>query len=333
MVLNRNLIHSDFILYPHRIKREDFFVRIDLAKSYLLSRFKQGMHITIGCTNNDVKSLAFIFACFELGITIKIMSEPFFCGPEFDPERFEHLLTLLEDYSTIDGEWILDGMVNDRDDPILGGKIGATKRDIFGSSFQKLINEMHIPNYYMGDYEFASPLVHFKEHHIESTDNATSYFAGGDWLSVPPIEFKTHEYILDKVESQHISFENKVVGLTKNIHHDNALERLILPALMQSSKLVDFQIPDEDYGGFFITNDKISAEKLFEYTLVFGHRLIDVFGIDIIMAPSDDTLWKFLDYRAKSGQNFNKTLEIILHDEITDKHREWESKLDVKFLI
>ena len=102
---------------------------------------------------------------------------------------------------------------------------------------------------------------------------------------------------------------------------------------MQSSKLVDFQIPDEDYGGFFITNDKISAEKLFEYTLVFGHRVIDVFGIDIIMAPSDDTLWKFLDYRAKSGQNFNKTLEIILHDEITDKHREWESRLDVKFLI
>ena len=328
MVLNRNLIHSDFILYPHRIKREDFFVRIDLAKSYLLSRFKQGMHITIGCTNNDVKSLAFIFACFELGITIKIMSEPFFCGPEFDPERFEHLLTLLEDYSTIDGEWIIDGMVNDRDDPILGLK--ATKRDIFGSSFQKLINEMYIPNYYMGDYKFASPLVHFKEHYVKPTDNATSYFAGGDWLSVPPIEFKTHEYILDKVDSQHISFENKVVGLTKNIHHDNALERLILPALMQSSKLVDFQIPDEDFGGFFVANDKISQEEMFAYILTLGHKLIDVFEVDIIMAPSDDTLFKFLSHRDK---DFNKTLEIILHDEITDEHRKWESKLDVKFLI
>ncbi len=326
MVLNRNLIHSDFILYPHRIKREKFFEEIDRAKNYLSTRFSKGDHITIGYTSNDIKGLAFIFASFELGIAVKVMSEPFFCGPEFDPKRFEHLLTLMKDYDTIDGRWILDGMVNDRDDPILGGR--ATKRDVFGSSFQKLINELGVPNYYMGDYKSSSTNVIDVD--VRPTDNATSYFEGGDWLSVPPVKFKSHEYILDQANKQHICFENKVVGLTKNIHHDNALERLILPAMMQSGNLVDFQIPEPDFGGFFVTNDKISAEQMFEYIMIYGNKLIDAFKIDIIMSPTDDTLFKFLNHRDK---DFDKTLEVILHDEITDEHRKWESKMDIKFLI
>jgi len=326
MVLDRNLIHSDFILYPHRIKREKFFEEIDRAKNYLSTRFSKGDHITIGYTNNNITSLAFIFASFELGIAVKVMSEPFFCGPEFDPERFEHLLTLMKDYDTIDGRWILDGMVNDRDDEILGGR--ATKRDIFGSSFQNMINELGIPNYYMGDYK--SSITNTIDVDVAPTDNATSYFEGGDWLSVPSVKFKSHEYVLEKVNNQHICFKDKVVGLTKNMHHDNALERLILPAMMHSSKLVDFQIPEPDFGGFFVTNDKISIEEMFDYILTFVDKLIDVFEVDIIMAPSDDTLFEWLSRR---DTDFKKTLEIILHDKITDEHRKWESELDIKFVI
>ena len=100
--------------------------------------------------------------------------------------------------------------------------------------------------------------------------------------------------------------------------------------MMQSGNLVDFQIPEPDFGGFFVTNDKISAEQMFEYIMIYGNKLIDAFKIDIIMSPTDDTLFKFLNHRDK---DFDKTLEVILHDEITDEHRKWESKMDIKFLI
>ena len=48
------------------------------------------------------------------------------------------------------------------------------------------------------------------------------------------------------------------------------------------------------------------------------------------MAPTDDTLFEFL---CRRDRDFKKTLEIIVHDEITSEHRQWESELDVRFVV
>lgn len=321
--VDRHIIHQNFFL--QRLNREDFFVEIDRAKNYLSTRFTKGDNITIAYTSNNVISLAFIFACFELGISIMIGSEEFYCGPENHSERFENISSMITDYVKKNNRWVTDGMVNDLDDKILGGH--ATKREIYRSSFQDFMSQYNTPNLYMGNYkDFSIDKIDSEPH-----EHLTSHFDDGDWVSeMPSIVYKSHEEVMNSVENINYSFENKIVGLTKNMHHHDALHRLILPALMQSGRVVDFQIPEPDFGGYFITNDKITMEALFDYCIKYAHKMIDAYKVDIIMAPTDDTLFEFLSRRDK---DFRKPLEIILHNEITSEHRWWESELNIKFVV
>ena len=353
--LNREIIHKDFHHLPMDMKRDEFLLRINRAKQQLLEwGFNQHTVNVNHLMSNTANCLAFQFASFELGMGIAIPPEAFFDTPEKGAsEHWKRIDREFREFVRVNNRFPMDNTIDDRQDIILGN---IEKNKIYGKIYMDTTEEFGVRHgHYMGviqDKFWKGTNEDVQPWEVKPDNIAWGGFkTGSGWgytdfennipttdLSYDSMVFHvSHEQMLDKVMSTPLDFKGKVVGVTKTLLHHNALERLILPAIIQSGRIVDMPIPDYHLGNTFIegievNGKEITKEMIYQFVCANACNAMRKYKVDSFASPSDEGLFAWLDIYNTTQGDFDRPVECLIHAEPTQEHLDWESKMNIKFV-
>jgi len=349
-IINRNLSITDI---DSNVNYSELMTQINQVKHQLIQwGFSGGDECVLSALSCSAKTLAFYFAMFELDIPIHIPSEKQFHLIVANDEHIkclERTDNYYREYMRQNNDTPFKKIIHDHDDKIFQGQI--TKRDLFPTGPYKGSGlELMVDRHYIGEvdnqqerdnpqpWQPSPQSVVFSGYKsgsgfgdcVHETDNIVTN------LKRDNVIFEvSHEEVLDKVRSTPLNLKDKVVGVSKSHFHHNALLRHILPAIIQSGRLVDMSIPEVD--GFFdfvmLPNDKkVTKEMVWNFTVRRSAKLMRRDRVDNFMAPSDKTLFLFLDFYNTTIGDFDKPIECVIQNEPTQDHLYWESKMNIKFV-
>lgn len=351
-ILDRKIIHKDFHHMPSGMLYDDFLKQINKAKHLLIKwGFNKDEYSVIHLMSNTTDSLAIQFAMLELGIGIAVPPEDMFDTPE--QKQSEHWKTIdsyFREFVRHNNRFLITKTVDDRSDKIFGGAI--EKSQIYGRIYMDTTEEFGIRHgHYMGEMSGKST-EDIQPWEISPHTNAWGGFKTGsgwgygDWeKKIKPKSFAwsdicfeiTHEQMLDKIKSTPLDLKGKVVGISKTVLHHNALERHILPAIMQSGRIVDMPIPDYHLGNTFISGvevngKEITREMIYQFVCMNACKAMRGFKVDHFASPSDEGLFAWLDIYYTTQGDFDRPVECLIHSEPTQDHLDWENKMNIKFV-
>lgn len=353
-ILSRDLIHEDFFHGPSSTNYWEFMRLINKAKHQLLEwGFDKGNYSVIHLMSNTTDALAFQFAMWELGIGIAIPPEDMFDTPE--QNKSEHWKTIdsyFREFVRCNNSFPIHYSIDDRSDTMMGGAI--TKSQIYGKIYMDTTEEFGIRHgHYMGKMYDQSDADIDAPWEVTSDVVATGGFKTGsgwgygDWEKGIKCESfadkdicwrKSHEEVFDAVMSSCLDMKGKTVGLSKTLLHHNALERHVLPAIIQSGRIIDMPIPEYNLGntfieGIFIGDVEITKEMMYEFVCKNATNLMIKYEIDCFASPSDEALFSWLDIYNNTKGDFIKPIECLIHTEPTQDHEYWENKMNIKFVF
>lgn len=353
--LSREIIHKDFHHMPMDMKRDEFFVRINRAKQQLLDwGFERDTMCVHHLMSNTVNCLAFQFACLELGIGIAVPPEAFFDTPESGAsEHWKRIDREFRQFVRVNNRFPIQYTVDDRQDVIL---TNIEKNQIYGKIYMDTTEEFGVKHgNYMGviqDKVWKGTDEDVQPWEVRADTCAWGGFKTGSGWGYTDFENKiettdlswnkmvfqiSHEGMLDKMWSTPLDMRGKVVGLPKTLLHHNALERHVLPAIMQSGRIVDMPIPEYNLGNTFIegielNGKEITKEMVYQFVCANACHAMQKFKVDSFSSPSDEALFAWLDIYNTTRGDFDRPVECLIHTEPTQEHLDWESKMSIKFV-
>jgi hypothetical protein len=350
--LNRSIIHEDFHHMPSGMRYDDFMKEINKAKNALVEwGFNKNEYSVIHLLSNTTDALAIQFAMLELGIGIAIPPEDMFDTPE--QKQSEHWKTIdsyFREFVRHNNRFPITTTVDDRSDKIFGGAI--EKSQIYGKIYMDTTEEFGIRHgHYMGDIhnqsdEDVQPWSVSPYTYAWGGFKTGSGWGYGDWKKkIKPKSFAwsdicfeiTHEEMLERINSTPLDLSGKVVGVSKTMLHHNALERHVLPAIMQSGRIVDMPIPEFNLGNTFIEGievggNEITKEQIYQFVAMNACNLMRRYNVDNFASPSDEALFAWLDIYNTTQGDFDRPIECLIHSEPTQEHLDWESKMNIEFI-